>query len=231
LGRAWTFDVPILGFAMLYLVLQFGEAALEGFAMSTPVLHMVGAAVGAAAGVLLLRKGIVDCEGWDLFAVLAGREGEPDRAEEPQIRPNASLPAERTDEALAQARAYLAAENPTAVMALDQKLTGRMPGWGLPETELLAVVRQLHSQKNFHASIRPMVQYLKRFSTQSVPVRLKLAQILLVSEGRPYRALGVLEKIALDGLAPEQLRALEKLKREAERQLQDADLELDNEDW
>ena len=74
-------DVPILTFALLYIglevVILWMQAGLFGleYAVSSAFLHTVGSAVGALAAVIYLKRGWVDCENWDLFAVLRGTHG------------------------------------------------------------------------------------------------------------------------------------------------------------
>ena len=67
--------------------------------MTSEALHLLGAAVGFGLGIIMLKKGWVDCENWDLLSVLAGRhraadqqhairvvfEGEGDLAVEPVL--------------------------------------------------------------------------------------------------------------------------------------------------
>ena len=80
--RGGISEVPILVFAMLYIGLEAVTLGLTVSvfgveqAMSSAFLHVVGALVGAGAGVLLLKRGWVDCENWDLFAVLRGTHGD-----------------------------------------------------------------------------------------------------------------------------------------------------------
>ena len=85
--RGGISEVPILTFCLLYIGLEVVtlsmQASLLGLesAVSSAFLHTVGAAVGACAGVILLKKDWVDCENWDLFAVLAGTHGNRDAIE------------------------------------------------------------------------------------------------------------------------------------------------------
>ena len=79
--RGGVSEIPILVFALLYIGLEGVTLAATvsalgvEHAMGSAFLHLCGAAVGAGAGVLLLRRGWVDCENWDLFAVLRGTHG------------------------------------------------------------------------------------------------------------------------------------------------------------
>lgn len=71
------FEVSILGFSMFFIVLNLALAALwsQVGLVSSELLHLMGGAVGGIFGVLLLKVGIVDCENWDIFAVMNGTYG------------------------------------------------------------------------------------------------------------------------------------------------------------
>ncbi len=230
-GRFPTFDVPILGFALLYILLQLGLAFWGSFAMSSEVLHLIGAGVGTVVGIVTVKKDLVDCEGWDLLTVWAGREGEKREGPQPTIEPPKELPPERLTEALSQICIYLQQKNSAAALALHNKMAEVAPRWQLPEPELLALIKLLQTEKQWQASIPPTVQYLRQFPDKSAPMRLKLGQILLVYEHRPAKALEVLGKIPAAALSPEQTELRSKLETEARRQLEDADLEIESEEW
>ncbi|NNJ25655.1 rhomboid family intramembrane serine protease [Alienimonas chondri] len=77
-------EVPILSFALLYIGFEFVALAIQSsllgweYAVSNALMNVIGAAVGAGAGVLLLKNNWVDCENWDLFAVLSNTHGNQD---------------------------------------------------------------------------------------------------------------------------------------------------------
>ena len=73
--RAMVFDLSILNFSLLYLGLQLVIAIVTGFVMSSEIIHLTGAAVGLACGIILLKLDLVDCENWDVFAVLSNTHG------------------------------------------------------------------------------------------------------------------------------------------------------------
>ena len=70
--RIATFDMSIVAFSLLAVAVQSGLAVSVGFAWSAAVLHLFGAALGFVLGVVMLKRGWVDCEGWDLYSVLCG---------------------------------------------------------------------------------------------------------------------------------------------------------------
>jgi hypothetical protein len=183
----------------------------------------------------MLLRGTVDCEGWDIIKVLGGREGERDEhaGEKTQPSEKEESPAvkqRRSADALEQCRAYLRDGNSTAALCLSQKIAGQDPDWLLPEAELLEAIRLLHHEKSWAESVEPMVQCLKRFPERATPMRLKLAQILLIEPQRPFKALAVLAKIPADALTPAQDELRRKLEAKANQLAEHADLEVADED-
>ncbi len=71
----YIFENSIVAFAGFYFGSQMLMAGLVDFAMSSAVIHLLGAATGFGVGVLMLKMNWVDCENWDLFAVMAGTHG------------------------------------------------------------------------------------------------------------------------------------------------------------
>jgi len=72
-----TISVANRTLAIIYIVLDAMGAALgfmAGVPITTSFLHVLGAAIGFPLAVILLRRGVVDCEGWDLFSL---RHGNP----------------------------------------------------------------------------------------------------------------------------------------------------------
>lgn len=73
--RAGTIELEYLHFGGLYLVLQlfFVFVKAKAFGVSSELLHLIGAVLGAICGIVLLKRGWVDCEGWDLFSIIDGK--------------------------------------------------------------------------------------------------------------------------------------------------------------
>ena len=67
------FDVPIKVFVGLFLALQLVEVLLSGMALSSGLLHVIGAGLGFAVGIWMVKTKRVDCENWDIFSIRAGR--------------------------------------------------------------------------------------------------------------------------------------------------------------
>ncbi len=233
--RTRMVDVPITLFAAIYLVWQFVAAGLTGFAISTPVLHLVGGVVGAAFGVTLLKMDWVDCENWDVFALWQDRLGKP--PVEKVDEPHKSVP---TEIAMHEQNAALTTALKQAIHVGDAAGAARFyrkqreahSDWKLDDADLMMLVKFLHQQKLMTESVFPMVDYLRQFPDRAVRMRLKLADILTTVDPRPARALQVLAKISTASLPAELQAAHAKLVKRAEKMQQEGELELvDDEEW
>ncbi|TWU41347.1 Rhomboid family protein [Novipirellula aureliae] len=63
-----TAEIRIIALGATFVFMQVAFLFLGGFSMSSEMLHMIGAAIGLPIGVLMLRQGLVDCEGWDVIS-------------------------------------------------------------------------------------------------------------------------------------------------------------------
>ena len=221
--RPFFFDVQIkyiVGFlvGLQILVLVFTHGTL-----SSEYLHSVGAALGFGVGLWMLKAGWVDCENWDFFSVRAGRHT---MSEEERARIDAETPAGKQQEAeRLQFRREKAAEDirralgeglPLVALRIHQRMAKDLPGWTLAESDLLVLIRSLQERKLWIESIPVMQEYVAQYPQKAALVQLKLAQILLVEDKRPRKALKVLDQINKYVLDDGQLELLRKLRAKAD---------------
>ncbi len=77
--RPFFYEMSVLSLVALMLGLQVLTQMFVGIEMTSQALHLLGAAVGLPVGIVMLNKGWVDCEGWDLISVYTGRPSDRDR--------------------------------------------------------------------------------------------------------------------------------------------------------
>lgn len=244
----FEWDVPILWFGVFYIGLEVLEAGTRGFSVSSALAHAGGAAIGFAVAVGLLKARLVDCENWDLFAVLEGRQGQAksSRARKARRTPPDPLKSERaapkrrkTEEktlsfedpsaaAVRRLRGHLEFGEIEAAMGLYQKTRQKRPSWRPPESDRLDLIRALIEQGAWDDSIAVMTDHLKEADGPSPRIRLKLAQFLLQKQHRPVRALRVLGEIpegslsdALDGMRRQLVQQAERMREEGAFELED----------
>ena len=106
------------------------------------------------------------------------------------------------------------------------------PDWTLEEPDLKALIRALHEQKLWSASIRSMADYVRCYPDQAVRMRFRLAEILISVERKPRKAIEVLEKLDLASLPADLRETRQKLLTKAESIKSACELEMaDGEDW
>ena len=235
-----TFDLSVGFLAGLYVGLDLVSAVLFNlFSVSfgaginlaiTEVLHLMGAAAGAAIGVVMLKKGKVDCETWDLFSVLSGNYGPYRKQTE------ATLSADERRE-LNESRTLDANRLFTALVASSQGLKAlgvvrRMHDMGTPlelsRKEHLALIVALHKEQQWSESAPVMAEFIQSHPEGSDAIRLKLAQICIVELERPGKALEILDQIDAKKLKEPQQIMWKKLRIVGQRQVAEGVLEVDD---
>jgi membrane associated rhomboid family serine protease len=255
------FDLSILWFAGVYIGLAFLEFGLRGFSLSGAMSHLNGALLGAGLAVALLRLNLVDCENWDLFAVIEGRQGESRKAatrrRSKMIRPSSELSRFPGDKPKKQTKKKRKKGEPRAVTSIEDRSSGalrnlrlhleygevesalavyresmaKISGWQPQESDWRDLIQALLDQAYWGDAARVMRDYVSKIPDPSPRVRLKLAQVLIQRLARPAQALGILNEIP-DGALPGKLEPTRaQLVKEAEHMLEEGELELKDELW
>jgi membrane associated rhomboid family serine protease len=262
-------DLSILWFAALYLCIDVLTAGLSGVVManvsnsSTSVILAVvlnqsaGAIIGIVLAIALLKLGLVDCENWDLFAVLEGRQGKSKKqarrgivarryvsvgsasATKSKLRSRTKTQAgarpvksivDPATEALRTFRQHLDFGEVEAALAVYKKASKSRPDWQLAEADCRDLVKALVEQHSWEDAAGVMRDHLRSAFEPSPRIRLKLAQILIQKLARPLQALKILEEVP-EGTLPESLEVIRgQLVREATAICEDEDGPLEFQD-
>ena len=247
--RPRLIDMSILWFAVLYIALQVVEVVFWGAATGQTavgaVLHLSGAALGFGLGTALLKLGWVDCENWDLYAVLGHRQGRdkesvgiklkgPKADPKPRRKKAAGAttsPEDRAAAATRRLKGHLESGSVVEAFAVYDKSVRTVAGWMPPDAEWLALIQALLAAEDWRNGVNVMEDYLRRSPKPSARVRLRLAQVLVKEQQRPAHALKVLDEIP-EGALPENLRsAARQVRRQAEQMREEGVLELEGEAW
>lgn len=204
--------VPIAIFAAFYLLFDFGLALFSGFELSTPFLHILGAAVGVVPAVFMLRHNLVRCDNEDLLSrlreVLGLKQPIPPVSKKEQAR-LVSEQAELADENARKrelteksiARHMSVGNIPAAVHVFnDFRKHGGNLQWS--ETQLRTLIRHFNQAKNHEQTLVCIDEYVQRFQEQAAYCRLLAAKIWLVDRGYPRRAMKLLMAIPPETLDP-----------------------------
>ena len=233
--RLVSFDVTIMTYSLWYLALNVLELMFSQFEMGSSGLHMVGVFVGFGVGIVYLRKGWVDCENWDLFAVMSGKYGRfadeswalgthsrtgktygdqplpeaTDDAESETTSRASSARAKKNQKTVAAANALIDAGD--MLTAADELFNLRLRDETIcpdqERTRKLAI--GLLQAQAFDEAELWLQQFIDRFPEDNAWARIRMAQLLLTQRQRPNAALTFLRNLPAEALS-EQLRVLAK---------------------
>jgi membrane associated rhomboid family serine protease len=223
-----TFEVSLQTVALFYIGTNLMSAWLIGFEISTPVLHLLGAGVGFGAGVLMLKKNWVDCEGWDLLS-LRGRPypepAEPANLDRPARKRRTSdeldprLKLHQIEEQISQGQ-YDEAWRAYSV------LRNSIRPARLPQSQLECLLKGMVRLAQWNAAVSLLEEMLERFDQVDVKHRLALAAILTRQLQRPRAAIKVLKAIPRQDLDASSAQRFQDIRQEAMQQIEDGVLEL-----
>jgi membrane associated rhomboid family serine protease len=219
--------------------------------------HLSGAFWGAVVAVALLKAGLVDCEGWDLFALRAKRKKlaqewkeRGERLERDKRALRASLKAQawarsrkvdredgdegpnppgRAAAAVRRVRALIDQGDVDGALAAYDASARTLVNWP-SQPDLYALIKALHARGAEPDSIPLMRDHCRYYPNESAKVRLKLAQVLIRDRQRPAAALRVLAEISPGALPPDLEAARQKLASQANRMREEGVLELEGDD-
>jgi membrane associated rhomboid family serine protease len=223
--RTATFDISIMAMVGLMLLIQITVQFFIGMQISSAAMHIIGASVGFAVAVALLKARLVDCENWDIFSVLAGRntmtEEEREQADyekqASQQQPEKINQQSLRETALNQIHEIIQNDQPQLALKFHQRLSREIPDWELPENDLFKLILGLHKNKLLAESVPLMAEYIAKHPLKAALVRLKLAQILVTVQNRPAQALKQMDKIDATALDARQREFLDKLRAKAKQ--------------
>lgn len=233
-----VFEASILVFCGCYIALQVLYFALDGFSMGSALLHLTGAGLGAAVGLVMLKKEWVDCEGWDIFAVINNTYGRRDDYDEFRYRhaaweqgkiatPQAEPEKPQGERVGASAldprhriRRFLEADDAISALGEYEKLVAFHPTWQLDRETLGALGEAAYKTKSWEDAEPLMRQYLERFPqedpTATARIQLKLAKYFVDVAKRPKEGLALLGAIDPATLPPKPAGVYQELRKRAE---------------
>lgn len=248
-----TADVSILAFSLLFVAGQGVLAWLAGLALSSQLLHLLGAVIGFLVGTVMWSRGMVDCEGWDLFSVLRGRhranaasdmyitslkDSSEFAAPPPPPPAPAKQPGRKGDErrgatrrkarCITRVRSLLDHDRPLDAVRELRDARHVLPEWRLPPHDHLRLAEALERQSCWNEAVELWEDYLEQHPHAPVELRLRAALIMLDHQRRPQAALNLIEAVREPSISKQQQAGIEDIRRRAEELLDAGVIELDS---
>jgi len=229
-------EVPIFLFAVFYLLYDGFMSYVQGFAMSTPVLHAMGGVLGVVVGFVLLKFEIIENEGRDLLSFLGNRTGNRTGKPKPSKRQLTDRAAEQAAEQAERDRQrtiivhslekHSQAGNFDASYSQWTALQRLFPNFVVPERQILILLALAQKQQRWPEYTKLADHYLLHYNSKEVPVRLNLAMILISKESRPNYALRVMQGLAGAELSEAQKSQAKKITAAALKMIEDGVVEI-----
>jgi len=248
--RVFIFDVTIYGFSMFYIGMQLLFAGLIGFQMSSEILHLMGATVGFVVAVAMLKWNWVDCENWDIFAVMSNTYGSRDeindrvRARQKQsktivdedlitTKAGPQKPSELRENTKQKIYTLLKSAKPRAALNEYNQIKHFIPNFQLGEKELAALAQQLYKARVWSDAVPFMQEYISRYPArdQSYRMRVQLAAVAIEIQERPKYAIKILDEIPAEALSADLTKHVTKMRAVAEQMIEAGVMELDGRSW
>lgn len=239
--RPYTIEVSVLMFGFIYVAMNILGLSLQGGAMSSELLHMIGFAVGLPVGFLLLTRGFVDCEGYDIISYFQGQEGKKSTVGKKQRRERERKKAAKEDATnmvplidpirkqellVGQIDQAIADGQFDLAVALYQKIRANDETVRWKQSQLIAIIQHYVRSKEFRKAEPLILAHVESFDVH----RYKLQLILLkwwLQEQRPRHALRYLQKMRSVKLEPTQLDELDTLANIAKTQIREGAIEVE----
>lgn len=230
------FSVTVFWFAMWYVGTDLFFSILLEFRMSTPVLHSLGAMVGFPVGVLMLKRGWVDCEGWDLFSVRRGEHLVNDGIESFRYRGTPELLARqikreqrrqrKPEREVREIQHLVLNDRHMSAWSRYEELRRSFPSARLDELPLRRLIDGLHRLEEWPALVQLLTEYIGRFPERAPRARLMLAAILVQQLNRPLAARRAVRPLRSDQLSGDQQRHLQAIRSLVNQKIAEGVIEL-----
>lgn len=197
-----SFEVRVFSFCAFYVGLELLWLALGGFRMSSELLHLIGAGAGVGAGIVMLKQGWVDTEGWDYLSIR--EHGEPRRAA-PVVEGGPATPANPAIVTLVRIRDALRSGD---FAAADDAYAAAPAGFRLPRAEMEALAQGLHEGGWNERAVPRLEEYVEAYRDNAMRLRLVAGLLDAGRAGKAQDHLDVLQRAFLTSAQQAEQQAL-----------------------
>lgn len=230
----FDFEVSVLLLSFYYIATNFFFATMHGFEMSSETAHLLGVLPGIVFGVGMIVYRQVDCEGYDLLAVMRGKRGVRTKTTQQENEEKIAVQTEQArieteyQNGMNRCIEYMKAGHYEMARKRFDVIRKIKPGIKMPEKWLVEMIRDASAGgKDNENSVALMQDYLKNYSKFRVQMTLRISRHLIVGEERPRKALERLGLIRNEKMSSKQVAVFNALAKQAKKQIADGVIELD----
>lgn len=239
--RAGMTEISILTFGAFFFVKELLFFGLQGFRMSSELLHIMGFLVALPVGLWMVKAGHVDCEGWDIFSYLQGQTGKDSKIlkqtekaqkeKRKRLREESKAAAEMSPNNLPQLQSQVseALDRGEFELAhrLHVKLASNNPTIQWQQKELHRIISGYLKAKRYPEAVGLIETYIETFEQDRFAMQIALLRIWL-SEQKPRKVLRYVKGMNVAFLGPEHNAKLKPIVDHAKKMIEAGVIEIQN---
>ncbi len=231
-----SFQIGILPLGFFAIGLEYIVAVFTMFRMSSAVLHLMGVVPGFVIAVMMIKHRQVDCEGYDMLSIWAGKRGQrtltiaQEKENKEQAQKQKLARKKLLADGLAKIDHYVETGHYDMALMRFEMLRRRNQSLKMSESQLVKIVRGFDKSDDMETkqkAIPVLKTYLKHYDTYRVPFMLMLARTHLLVQSRPREALRVVKQLDWNHLNPKQQEFTRRLIHSAKNEIQQGIMEVD----
>lgn len=198
-NRTIEFEIPVVWFSGLCILKEMYVTGAGQFQMGSAFGHTVGAVIGLGSGVALMKRNLVDCEGWDVFSVSKGSHNrsyfERFRRAAPDTTESQVADVDQQNNAAEELQTAVANRDWLSAWQSYRRFTSRSRRSAISSNQLCRIADGLYLQHLYNEAAEAFYTILDKHTEPKPEIRLKLAAILTEVQRRPKAALRVLQPL------------------------------------
>ena len=245
--RPFSFQISIIYFSTCYLLLQFVFASIQQFAMSSSVIHLLGAALGLIVGIFMVKTNRVNCDNWDIFNVLngtntqtiyerdtgqrrklPGRKKKRRTAEEVEA---ADVIKTKRSDLVAKFNRLLGDKKALSAFRTWKQIQRLFPEESLSQDQAGKLIACLYKASAWREVVPLLEDFVERYPDDANQSRIRLAFVLLDIQKRPRAALKTVSGIDRKKLTRKEFSLLKSLSKSARALIEEGVIELKDQPW
>ena len=227
------FDVTVQNLCFFFVAMNLVIAAFTEFAMSSEVLHLLGAIPGVVIGSAMLKMRRVNCDGHDLFSIMSDKRGQCQlTVEELAQQQQQRLARKRQrraefEKGMEMVDFYMSEQHYEMAIKRFDSMRHLKKGLVMDEALMVQLINGLAKEPEKVSTYRSMLlRYLEHYDSLQALVTMKLVKLILTTEQAPRRALRILAELDRRSFSTSERRAFRSLVKNARRQINDGVIEV-----
>lgn len=234
-------EISILTFGAFFFVKEFVFLGLQGFRMSSELLHIMGFLIALPVGLWMVKAGHVNCEGWDVFSYLQGRTGQDSKIlkqterikkeKRKRQKEESQATTAPSQQSLTQLQSQVAEALDRGEFELAHRLHLRIASnnssiqW--QQSELHRIISGYLKAKRYTEASSLIQTYVEMFEQDRFAMQVALMRIWL-SEQKPRKVLKYVKGLNVAFLGPEQTAKLKPIVEHAKKMIEAGVIEIQN---